>query len=293
MNEPENASPATPGQEYLAFWNRCIAGALERRFGGVGVARVEPPPETPAQEEGGLLLRVFGAKAGEQVIVMSSADTLVLAKVLSTEAPGDVVELSDTQRDAIVDIFRQIATMVRTSDWLGFDGELEVSPAESIDWQPAVSAAFQFSTEHGPLCEIRSYLSADFAAALDAHAIRQRSDELHAEAPAEQPSAQEQMVVEAERDAARAIRDDNLDLLLDVELDVTLRFGQRQIPLGEVLAIAPGAVVELDQQIHDPAELLIGDKVIALGEIVVVDGNYGFRVTGLASREERLQSLRS
>lgn len=71
----------------------------------------------------------------------------------------------------------------------------------------------------------------------------------------------------------------NLDLVLNVELNVTLRFGQRVLTLREVLDLATGSVVELDRQVEEPIELLLDGKVIARGEAVVVDGNYGLRVT--------------
>lgn len=71
----------------------------------------------------------------------------------------------------------------------------------------------------------------------------------------------------------------NLDLVMDVELNVSLRFGQRQLPLHEVLELGSGSVIELDRQVDDPVELLLDGKVIARGEAVIVDGNYGLRVT--------------
>ena len=71
----------------------------------------------------------------------------------------------------------------------------------------------------------------------------------------------------------------NLKLVMDVELNVTLRFGQRQMPLREVLELASGSVVELDRMVDEPVELLLDGKLIARGEAVVVDGNYGLRVT--------------
>jgi len=71
----------------------------------------------------------------------------------------------------------------------------------------------------------------------------------------------------------------NLKLVMDVELNVTLRFGQRQLTLREVLELIPGSVVELDRQVEEPVELLLNGKVIARGEAVVIDGNYGLRVT--------------
>ncbi|MGA9669752.1 MAG: flagellar motor switch protein FliN [Terracidiphilus sp.] len=71
----------------------------------------------------------------------------------------------------------------------------------------------------------------------------------------------------------------NLNLVLDVELNMSLRFGQRQLPLREVLELSSGSVVELDRQVDDPVELLLDGKVIARGEAVIVDGNYGLRIT--------------
>ena len=71
----------------------------------------------------------------------------------------------------------------------------------------------------------------------------------------------------------------NLDMVMDVELNVTLRFGQRQLTLREMLELTIGSVVELDRQVEEPVELLLEGKVIARGEAVVIDGNYGLRVT--------------
>ncbi len=71
----------------------------------------------------------------------------------------------------------------------------------------------------------------------------------------------------------------NLDLVLDVELNVTLRFGQRQLSLREVLDLTSGSVVELDRQVDEPVDLFLDGKVVARGEAVIIDGNYGMRIT--------------
>lgn len=71
----------------------------------------------------------------------------------------------------------------------------------------------------------------------------------------------------------------NLKLVMGVELNVSLRFGQRQLPLREVLELSSGSVIELDRMVDEPVELLLDGKVIARGEAVIVDGNYGLRVT--------------
>ena len=83
-----------------------------------------------------------------------------------------------------------------------------------------------------------------------------------------------------------------VQLLLDVELEATLRFGCRELELGEVLNLGPGDVVQLDRHISDPVDLVVGDKIVAHGEVVLVNGNFGLRVTEVAAPRERLESIR-
>jgi flagellar motor switch protein FliN/FliY len=70
-----------------------------------------------------------------------------------------------------------------------------------------------------------------------------------------------------------------LETLMEVELAVTLRFGGRRMLLRDILDLCAGAVVELDRQIQEPVDLLLDGKLVARGDVVVVDGNYGLRVT--------------
>ena len=69
---------------------------------------------------------------------------------------------------------------------------------------------------------------------------------------------------------------------MDVELKLALRFGSRRMLLQEILDLGTGAVVELDRRVQEPVELLLDGKLVARGEVVVVDGNYGLRVTEMA-----------
>jgi flagellar motor switch protein FliN/FliY len=83
-----------------------------------------------------------------------------------------------------------------------------------------------------------------------------------------------------------------LELLLDIELEASLRFGAREMPLGEILDLGPGDVVELDRHVSDPVDLIVGDKIVARGEVVLVNGNFGLRVTEVAAPRKRLESVR-
>jgi len=81
-------------------------------------------------------------------------------------------------------------------------------------------------------------------------------------------------------------------MLLDVKLTVKVRIGQKKMLLKDVISMDIGSVVELNQLANDPLEVIIDDKVIARGEVVIVDGNFGIQITDIGTKRERLEQLR-
>lgn len=83
----------------------------------------------------------------------------------------------------------------------------------------------------------------------------------------------------------------NIDRLLDVEINVTVRFGKTEIPLRDVVRYGVGSMIELNRSVDDPVELLVNNFPFAHGEVVVIDGYYGVRITEIRSAEERSRTL--
>ena len=84
----------------------------------------------------------------------------------------------------------------------------------------------------------------------------------------------------------------NIALIMDVQLPVRVRIGSKKMLLKDVLSMDIGSVIELNQLANDPLEILVGDKVIAMGEVVIVDGNFGVQITEIGTKRERLEQLR-
>jgi flagellar motor switch protein FliN len=154
--------------------------------------------------------------------------------------------------------------------------------AASIDEPPpdrSNLAEISAADDTGNRISVQLYLNAALMEGLAIHA--ETVDE--AEAPGKTGKDAQTMDDPATDDGTKegkAIADRlNLKLVMDVELNVTLRFGQRQLALREVMELTSGSVIELDRQVDEPVELLLEGKVIARGEAVVIDGNYGLRVT--------------
>jgi len=83
----------------------------------------------------------------------------------------------------------------------------------------------------------------------------------------------------------------SMDLLLDVEMPVSVSFGRTHLPLKDVIKLSTGSIVELNRTISEPVEVIVNNCVIARGEVVVVEGNYGVRIQQIVSRSERLRSF--
>lgn len=85
----------------------------------------------------------------------------------------------------------------------------------------------------------------------------------------------------------------NIALIMDVKLPVKVRIGKKKMLLKDVLNMDIGSVIELNQLANDPLDILVDDKVIAEGEVVIVDGNFGVQITTIGTKRERLNQLKS
>jgi flagellar motor switch protein FliN/FliY len=95
---------------------------------------------------------------------------------------------------------------------------------------------------------------------------------------------------------ASALREESqkgnpIDLLLDVELPVSVSFGRAKLALKDVIKLTTGSIVELNRSVSEPVEVIVNNCVIARGEVVVVEGNFGVRIRQVISRQERLRTL--
>jgi len=115
-------------------------------------------------------------------------------------------------------------------------------------------------------------------------------------APAEEPAEAEGGEVGAGFPDIAGISDkerERLELLLDIKLDVSIELGRTKMLLRDILELGPGSVIELDKMAGETVDMLINNKKLAKGEVVVVDENFGVRITHLISMQERIKMLRA
>ncbi len=166
---------------------------------------------------------------------------------------------------------------------VGFDGpeQKETSP-ELVERSPQANLSPE---SEGPLPELPALSGEDTQAAQPAENAS-RVDPPPAPPQAEEPPAQDADPYVEPQTKQR------LDLLLDIELEATLRFGALELPLREVLELGPGDVLPLDRHVREPVELVVGDRIVAKGEVVLVGGNFALHVTEVAEPRRRLETIR-
>ena len=118
------------------------------------------------------------------------------------------------------------------------------------------------------------------------------------EDPVEDEGAGETAVEEQEGDTnqeesgkANEVKEANLDLILDIPLSVTVELGRSKMLINDLLQLGQGSIIELTKLVGEPLEVLVNDKLVARGEVVVVNEKFGVRLTDIVTPMERVKSL--
>lgn len=110
-------------------------------------------------------------------------------------------------------------------------------------------------------------------------------------APGRNPNVQPVQFANLGNPSFNQIDENNLNLLMDIPLKVTVELGRTQRQIRDILELSQGSIIELDKLAGEPVDILVNNKLIAKGEVVVIDENFGVRVTDIVSQWDRIQKL--
>lgn len=246
---------------YVDSWIESARALFSQALAGEAQL-VDSLPKPFAGGSFGFAVTLSGDEVGRFAVILDAA-------VLESPLLGEGVD----QKAAWGELLREVADAA-AGDLLAKQGKTcHVDRIEAIVAESQISRAFLLkNSEHAwPIC-IRDDVQAP------------KTEKPKTAGPASEPNPRQEIPPLAERSG--------LELLSDVELEATLRFGCRELPLGEILELGPGDVIQLDRHIQDPVELIVSDKIVARGEVVLVNGNFGLRVTEVAAPHLRLESIR-
>ena len=271
MSSP--SSPAGgPVNAFVQLWTESISTVMSQ------VASVSFPMQageagampTAVAEDVQLKVTAAGTARGEMNLRLPPGTAVDWAKIFISDTDAAHTAVTADDRSALEELFRQIAGHVVTSAGpKGLEIQLTVTLGEAPTWPPAANGWICSGPAAPHPAQVEWKLSSALATAL-VTAWREPDPVPESPTPLQSNSK----------------RPEKLELLMDVELDVILRFGGRNILLKEILDLGPGSIVELDRTIQDDADLLLDGRLVARGEVVVVERNFGIRITEVLPAQE-------
>lgn len=246
---------------YLECWISVAAALFSQALAGEPTL-TESLPKPMSAGAFGFVATISGDHAGRFAVILD-------ASILETPLVGEGVD----QKAGWMELLREVADAATGEFYAKAGVKCKVDNFEEIPAESKVSNAFQLkSGDRTWTILVRDEVRAPKAAAAPQPTAR------HAAAAPPPPPA--------------PALSPGLELMLDIELEASLRFGCREMPLGEILDLGPGDVIQLDRHVADPVDLIVGDKIVARGEVVLVNGNFGLRVVEVAAPKKRLESIR-
>jgi flagellar motor switch protein FliN len=256
-------------------WETCLQKVLSQVSGQPSVFEISSGPLPATDSDLWYTVVAGGAVRGEMTLRLPAASGTRLAQKFmgETEPPADAITaepITAENKEALEELLRQIAGLAATALAATAGGEVQfhLSASAAPSWSSDAIVCLQAHDEAGTSITIEIQISPALAAELQPRV--QPAPAAQTSAPPSPPSS--------------TPPSSSYRRLMDVGLDVKLRFGTRRMRLRDVLALSAGVVVELDNSLHSPVDLLLDGRLIAQGEVVVVDGKYGLRVTNVVDR---------
>lgn len=264
MTEATGPQLAPALHAWLEGWEKCTQMVLSLTTGQTVAFETSAEALPRADSDLWFTVVVGGAVQGEMALRLPCVTGIRLAQSLlqETEPPPDVP--TPDHKDALEELLRQVAGQAATAlaSTVGGGVQLTLAGSGAPSWSPSGTRNLHTKDEAGTPVDIEIQISAALAASLLA------PPKIAAPAPVAAPSP-----------AQAPIDGTGYERLRDVMLDVKLRFGSRRMLLRDVLALSAGVVVELESNVTSPVDLLLDGRLVARGDVVVVNGKYGLRVT--------------
>jgi flagellar motor switch protein FliN/FliY len=258
MSTAAAPTPALEIVEYARGWGVGLACAQQAIPGAICEVHTEVPPgATNAEKQDLWITATSQIDLGGSIAFRTDRTTALRFSPTPSSKPETAsAELAGETRASLLACIRKASEGVKTSALHEGKDEFLVEFRDSAPEAKAVGLWLQLTSDAGSPMVAELWLD---------NAIVRRL-----------LSLDKLSVSPSEPSAGAAVA--KLGMLMGVELSVTVRFGGRRMLLKDILDLCAGSVVELDQQVQEPVDLLLDGKVIARGEVVVVDGNYGLRV---------------
>lgn len=289
MVSGEQTDPISSRNWAIEEWLTRLAGAIELMTEGLPeTIRGERLTVGDLDAKGAVAWHFLSLSVSEDSVLFAGAtdETCIQIGKAALQAAG-LAEIDPADaRNTYLEILSQATSGLAMA--IGKRLGKEITASEPVSLKPGPDPNLDLTPidvvlKNNSSCRLFIGLAVALEAALDPPAGSEKDQEVDKADPT-------QSIEPAVRNGPQKPK--TFDLLMEVELPVSVSFGRTALPLRDVLKLNSGSIVELNRTLTDPVEIIVNNCVIARGEVVVVDGNYGVRIQQVVSREERLRTLK-
>ncbi len=244
-------------------------------------------------------LKVSGDVEADAMVALPPNLSASLSDMMMGEEASDREDVNEDDLDAtkeiVSNIFGAIANTLSAQKELPvLSFNIESIELISDDAEVSLEAFSRMYVYKFGLGELHSLLMfiLDDSLYKAVNGIEEKNDEASSSTPSASSSENQDNDCASESVKLSEEEMNNIALIMDVKLPVRVRIGKKRMLLKDVLNMDIGSVIELDQLANDPLEILVDNHVIAQGEVVIVDGNFGIQITSIGTKKERLVQLK-
>ena len=258
-----------------------VAAALEAMVGTRPGIQAEPTDPLPSDSDTMYWEQPFQPGSVSAFATTSQENALEVGRLVMSAAGVEDCSKDELQ-STFTEVLGQAFSLMARSLTTRLQREVTTAPLRSITELPANCAWASLKiSEGGKVLSLSIAIPA---------ALAELASNLPSAAAAAASGSSREVTISTVP-AARSEESKTFDLLLDVELPVSVSFGRAHVPLKDVLKLTTGSIVELSRAIVEPVDVIVNNCVIAKGEVVVVEGNFGVRIQHVISRSERLRTI--
>ncbi|CBE68799.1 MAG: flagellar motor switch protein FliN [Candidatus Methylomirabilis oxygeniifera] len=253
----------------------------------------------------GMAMQASQGLVGAEHLVWRADDAIGLAQLILGEEPTPGSELSADYLDALSEAANQIGGSLGTAlrAALGKPVTVEAGTVTALTEAGVCLAVFREEASTPLLCVAsltREGLASGEVALIVSPSLLPETDKAQPhndtlvakEDTVSATSASAQAPFVPLTGGERVGPNNGIDMLLDVNLQVSVELGRTRLQIRDILQLGPGSIVELDKQAGDAVDILVNDKPIAKGEVIIIDENFGVRLTSITSVADRIKNLR-
>lgn len=254
----------------------------------------------------GMTMQAVQGLAGTQLLIWKTADAVSIAQLILGEASTPGSEISADHCDALLEATNQIGGNLGTALRTALGKPIAFGPGTVAPFADAEACLAAFGKETSvPLIGVTTVKDGDVAfgevALIVSSSLLPESEKVQSandavivkEGTVSAMSASTQVPFVPLAGGERRVEPNNgIDMLLDVNLQVSVELGRTRLQIRDILQLGPGSIVELDKQAGDAVDILVNDKPIAKGEVIIIDENFGVRLTSITSVADRIKNLR-